>query len=42
MCISTSRNPDIPEGLKSRLSIGIRIIPAELPHSNELELGKLH
>jgi hypothetical protein len=40
--IPTSRNPDTPEGLKSRLSIGIHRILEELPHSTELELRKLH
>jgi hypothetical protein len=29
-------------GLESQLSTGIRRIPAELPHSTELELRKLH
>jgi hypothetical protein len=33
--------PDTPEGLDSRLSVRIHRIPAELPHSTELELGKL-
>jgi hypothetical protein len=41
-CIPTSRNPDTQEGLESRLSVGIHIILAELPHSIELELKKLH
>jgi hypothetical protein len=41
VAILTSWDPDTPEGLESRLSIGIRIIPAELPHSTELELVKL-
>jgi hypothetical protein len=41
MGVSTSRNPDTPEGLKSQLSIGIHRISIELPHSTELELGKL-
>jgi hypothetical protein len=36
-----SQNPDTPEGLESRFSVGIHRIPAELPHSTELELGKL-
>jgi hypothetical protein len=40
MGISTSRNPDTPEGLDSRLSIGIRRIPVELSHSTKLELRK--
>jgi hypothetical protein len=39
--ISTIRNPNTLEGLKNRLSIRIHKIPAELPHSTELELGKL-
>jgi hypothetical protein len=39
--ILTSRDPDTPEVLESRLSIGIRKISAELPHSIELDLGKL-
>jgi hypothetical protein len=38
----TSRNPDTLEGLESRLSVRIQRIPSELPHSIELELGKLH
>jgi hypothetical protein len=37
-----NRNPDTPEGLESRLSIGIHRIPVELSHSIELELKKLH
>jgi hypothetical protein len=40
--IPTSQNPDTPEGLKSWLSIRIRRIPVDLPHSNKLVLGKLH
>jgi hypothetical protein len=32
-------NPDTPEGLKSQLSVRISV---ELPHSTQLELGKLH
>jgi hypothetical protein len=36
--IPTSQNPDTPEGLESRLSVRIHKIPAELPHSTELEL----
>jgi hypothetical protein len=40
--IPTSQNPDTPEGFESRFSVRIRRIPAELPHSTELELGKLH
>jgi hypothetical protein len=39
--IPTSRDPDTPEGLESRLSIKICRIPTELPHSTELELRKL-
>jgi hypothetical protein len=39
--IPSSRDPNTPEGLESRLSIEIRRIPAELPHSTELELKKL-
>jgi hypothetical protein len=39
--ILTSWNLDILEGIKSRLSVGIHRIPAELPHLIELELGKL-
>jgi hypothetical protein len=42
MGIPISQNPDTPEGLKSRFSVGINIIPAVLPHSIELELEKLH
>jgi hypothetical protein len=41
MGIPKRQNPDTPEGLKSRLSVGIRRISAELPHSNELEPGNL-
>jgi hypothetical protein len=40
--IPTSQNPDTPEGLESQLSVRIHKILAELPHSTELELGKLH
>jgi hypothetical protein len=40
MGILTSRDPDTPEGLESRLSTEIRIIPTKLPHSTELELRK--
>jgi hypothetical protein len=40
--ILTSRNPDTPEGLESRLSVGSHRIPVELPHSTRLEVGKLH
>jgi hypothetical protein len=39
--IPTSQSSDTPEGLESQLSVRIRRIPAELPHSTELELGKL-
>jgi hypothetical protein len=42
MGIPTSRNPDTPEELESRLPVGIRRIPAELPHSTKPELRKLH
>jgi hypothetical protein len=42
MGIPTSQNLDTPEGLESRLSIEIHRIQAELPHSTEQELGKLH
>jgi hypothetical protein len=41
MGIPTSRNPDTPEGLESRLSVGIRKILTELPYSTEPELRKL-
>jgi hypothetical protein len=41
MGIPTSRDPDTPEGLESRLCLEICRIPTELPHSTELELGKL-
>jgi hypothetical protein len=37
MGIPASQNPDTPEGLKQRLSIGFHRIPAELPHSSKLE-----
>jgi hypothetical protein len=40
MGIPTSRDPDTPEGLESRLSVGICRILIELPHSIELELRK--
>jgi hypothetical protein len=40
--IPTSQNPDTPEGLESRFSVGIHRISAELPHSTKLELRKLH
>jgi hypothetical protein len=36
--IMTSQNPDTPEGLEQRLSVGIHRIPAELLHSSKLEL----
>jgi hypothetical protein len=39
--ILTSQNPNTPEELESWLSVGIHRILAELPHSTELELGKL-
>jgi hypothetical protein len=39
--IPISQNPDTPEGLESRVSIGIHRILGELPHSTEPELGKL-
>jgi hypothetical protein len=42
MGIPTSRNPDTPEGLESRLFVKIRRILAGLPQSTELELGNLH
>jgi hypothetical protein len=41
MGVPTSQNPDTPKGLENRLSVGIHIIPAELPHLTEPELGKL-
>jgi hypothetical protein len=40
--ISTSQNPDTPEGLKNQLSVRIHKILAELPHSTEPEFGKLY
>jgi hypothetical protein len=40
--ILTSRNPDTPEGLESRLFVRIHRIPTELPHSTEPELRKHH
>jgi hypothetical protein len=40
--IPISQNPDTPKELKSRLSVRIHGILIELPHSTELELGKLH
>jgi hypothetical protein len=42
MGIPTSRNLNTLEGLEGRLSVGINKILAELPHSTELELEKLH
>jgi hypothetical protein len=39
MGIPTSRNPDTPEGLESRLSVGIIRIPVDLSHSTEPELS---
>jgi hypothetical protein len=42
MGILTSQNPDTPEGLESRLSVGIHRIPLELPHLTELEPGNIH
>jgi hypothetical protein len=39
--IPTSQDPNASKGLESRLSIGIRRILVELPHSPELELRKL-
>jgi hypothetical protein len=41
MGLPTSWNTDTPEGLESRLFVEILWIPAELPHSTELELGRL-
>jgi hypothetical protein len=41
MGIPTSQDLDTPEGLESLLSVEIRRILAQLPHSIELELGKL-
>jgi hypothetical protein len=40
MGILACRDLDAPEGLESRLSVRIRRIVAELPHSTELELVK--
>jgi hypothetical protein len=40
--IPTSQNHDRPQGLESQVSIGIRKIPAKLPHSTKPELRKLH
>jgi hypothetical protein len=42
MGIPTSQNPDTPEGPESQLSARIRNNLAELLHSTELELRKLH
>jgi hypothetical protein len=42
MGIPTSQNPNTPEGLKNWLSVKIHRIPVELPHSIDLEFGKLH
>jgi hypothetical protein len=42
MGILTRWNPDIPEGRENRLSIKIHRILAQLLHSTEPELGKLH
>jgi hypothetical protein len=42
MGIPTSRDLDTPEGLESWLYVRIHRILAELPHSTELELEKLH
>jgi hypothetical protein len=42
MGIPTSRDLNTPEGLEGCLSVGIHRILAELPHSIELELRKLH
>jgi hypothetical protein len=40
--IQTSPNPDTQEGLESRLSVRVRRILIELPHSIEPDLRKLH
>jgi hypothetical protein len=40
--ILTSCNPDTPEGLESRLAVGIRRILAELSHSTKPKIGKPH
>jgi hypothetical protein len=40
--ILTSWDPDTADGLESQLSVRIRRILAELPHSTELELRELH
>jgi hypothetical protein len=40
--ILTSQNLDTPKGLESRFSVRIHRIPAELLHSTEVELRKLH
>jgi hypothetical protein len=42
MGIARSQNPDTPEGLESWLFVRIHRVLAELPHSTELELGKLY
>jgi hypothetical protein len=42
MGIQTSRDPDTPKGLESQLSIRIRRILTEVPHSTEVELRKLY
>jgi hypothetical protein len=42
MGIPTSQDLDTPKGLESLLSVEIHRILAQLPHSIELELGKLH
>jgi hypothetical protein len=42
MGIPTSRDPDTPEGLESRLFVRIHRISPELLHSTELKLEKLH
>jgi hypothetical protein len=39
--VLTTQNPDTPEGLESWLCVRIHRIRAKLPHSTELELGKL-
>jgi hypothetical protein len=39
--IPTSRDPDTPEELKNQLFVRIHKVPAELPHSTQLELEKL-
>jgi hypothetical protein len=42
MGIQTSQDPDTPKGLESQLSIRIRRILTEVPHSTEVELRKLY